>query len=147
MKALSKAKVLLVACIILSALTVSSLVVFAATAIWSPLSNPLNTDVVLPASLSAVTWNGTKSSDTIALSTTISPTPTHQQNVKFYVTMKADANSQTPAIESLTGNWETNLMLLGTVVSTGSTAKITIPPNTLSSGDTFFFIAEIVTPT
>jgi hypothetical protein len=148
LKLLTKRRALLIATAVLIAVSTSSLIVYAlAPAIWGASSGPLNVtdEIILPTSLSAVTWNGSmniKSTDTLLLEVTISPTPTHQQSVDFFITLVVNPTPSTPII-GIAGDYETGMYKIGTALSVGSTAKLTIGP--LPAG-AYYFIPRIATP-
>ena len=144
---ITKRRALLIVTIILIGISASSLIVFAIASIWSPSSGPLpiTETVILPQTLSAVTWNGTSvhTADTIVFTATLSPTPTHPQTVTFFYTLIPNPTSLNyVGLANL--NSQAGLVFLGNATSSGSTATLTL--HSPLPAETYYFIATIFTP-
>jgi hypothetical protein len=151
MKLKSKKTLALIGCLLLTVLAVTS-TALALASIWGPASGPTTASnpTVLPASLSAVTWIDTTTSnlgpnptnikigDTLQLSTTITPTTTNPQTVNIYYTHLVNPTSTTP----IGNNPATQLVLAG---STTSTSTVTINWIVPESGP-YYFIPVIQAP-
>jgi hypothetical protein len=140
MKSMNKLQMSVLVAIIVGLLA-GVAVAYAVNAVWSPLSQPLTPQAILPNQLSAPVWTGTTNvGSSIQLSTTLSPTPTNPQTVAFYYTYLSTASSSTP----IGTDPATDLVAVGSPVqSVGNTATTQF---TISTQQTYYFIAEDSAP-